>query len=217
MNYYTLIASLPALPPHFGVERTPVSRPRLRQLLKQLTDEDAETIHQLTRFFSWDRQLIDQSEEDISRRYDELMQNHQTLIRDIVTLRINVRTIVAALRCRRDDLAPPTAVGDLVEPIRRNWNNPTFGLGHRYPWIETFSEHMLAGETARAERTLFEFIWQTWSRMAAQYTFSFEAVPLYVARWEIVDRWTSRDMDAGKERFEQLTHEALGEYAELQF
>ncbi len=217
MNYYTLIASLPALPPHFDVERTPVSRPRLRQLLKQLSDEDAATVRQLATFFSWDRQLIEQSDDDICRRYEELMQNEQGLIREIVNHRINVRTLVAALRRRRDNLGPPTAVGELVGTIRRNWNDPTFGLGLRFPWVETCSTHMLAGETTKAERAIFEYTWQTWSRMAAEYTFSFEAVPLYVVRWEIVDRWTSRDMDTGKERFEQLAQETLGEYAAIQF
>lgn len=217
MNYYTLIASLPALPPHFDVERPPVSRPRLSQLLKQLTEEDAETVHQLASFFSWDRQVIDRSDEEIVRRYEELMRSAQPLVREIVNLRINVRTIVGALRNRRDQLDPPKASGELVEPIRRNWNDPTFSLRHRYPWIEQFSEQMLAGEATNAERILFEFTWQVWSRAAAEYTFSFEAIELYVARWEIVDRWTSRDMDLGKERFEQLTQETLGEYAELQF
>ena len=217
MSYYTLIASLPALPAHFDVERTPVSRPRLRQLLKQLTEQHAETIHRLANFFSWDRQLIAWSNEDIQKRYDELMQDQQPVIRRIINHRINVRTIVAALRLRRDGMDPPTAVGEMVGTIRRNWSEPTFGLGRRYKWIEPFTERMLKGETVAADRVLFEYTWQKWSRFAAQYTFSFEAVPLYVARWEIVDRWTSRDAETGRKRFEQLTQDALGDYAKLEF
>ncbi len=216
MNYYTLIASLPALPPHFDVERTPVSAPRLRSLLRQLSDEDAATIDQLASFFVWDRQLIEQSEGDICKHYEDLMRNKHSLIRDIVNLRINVRTIVAALRRRRDKMGPPTAIGSLVGTIRRNWNDPTFGLGRRFRWIEPFSGHMLAGEADQAGRVLFEYSWRTWSLMAAEYTFSFEAVTLYLARWEIVDRWTSRNSETGKERFEQLTQETLGEYATLE-
>ena len=53
--------------------------------------------------------------------------------------------------------------------------------------------------------------------MAAEFTFSFEAVPLYVARWEILNRWTTRDLDTGKQRFEHLMQETLGEYAAVQF
>lgn len=215
MHYYTLVASLPALPSHFDVERTPLSRPRLRQLLKQLSDEDADTVHQLSSFFRWDRQLIAWSDEDVKKRYDDLMQNKQPVIRQIINHRINVRTLVSGLRRRRDRLDPPSAVGELVGTIRRNWNEPTFGLGRRFPWIEPFSQRMAQGETVAAERVLFEASWQIWSRMAAHYTFSFEAIPLYIAKWEIVDRWTSRDIPTGRKRFEQLTQEALGEYAAL--
>lgn len=216
MHYYTLVASLPTLPSHFDVERTPVSRPRLRQLLNQLTEQDAETIHQLSSFFRWDRQLVSSSDDDIKARYDELMRNNQPVIREIINHRINVRTIVAALRRRRDQLDPPTAVGELVETIRRNWGDPTFALGRRYPWIEPFFDRMTQGEVVAAERILFEFSWRAWSRMAALYSFSFEAIPLYVARWEIIDRWTSRDLRVGRERFEHLTQEALGAYGTLQ-
>jgi hypothetical protein len=216
MHYYTLIASLPPLPPHFDVERTPISRPRLRERLKQLEAPDAETIRQLANFFRWDRQVIRQDEDAICQQYRELMQNPQPLIREIVNHRINVRTIVAALRRRRDGLEPPTAVGDLVLPIQQRWHEPNFGLSQRYPWIEAFMEHAGAGRTEAAERTLFEFSWRIWSRMASRFNFSFEAVPLYLARWEIVDRWTSRDRDTGQARFEHLTLEALGPYADLE-
>jgi len=217
MQYYTLVASLPTLPSHFDVERTPVSQPRLRQLLKQLSDEDADTVHQLSSFFRWDRQLIGWSDQDIKARYDELMRNKQPVIREIINLRINVRTIVAALRRRRANLDPPTAVGALVDTIRRNWHDPTFGLGLRHRWIEPFSQQMIEGEVVAAERILFEFSYRTWSTLAAQYHFTFEAIPLYVARWEIINRWTSRDIRIGRQRFEHLTQQALGAYANVEF
>ncbi|MAT40459.1 MAG: hypothetical protein CL946_12755 [Ectothiorhodospiraceae bacterium] len=217
MKYYTLVASLPALPAHFDVERTPITRPRLSQLLKQLTDKDADTIHQLASFFSWDRQLVSWSDDDIQHRYEELMENPDPLIREIVNLRINVRTIVAAIRRRHDNLGPPTAAGELVAPIQRHWAESTFGLGRRYRWIESFTEQMDRGNIVAADRILLEFTWQTWSRLAARYTFSFEAIPLYVARWEIIDRWTSQDAANGRVRFDQLTQEALGDYAVLKF
>ncbi|MEM8667832.1 MAG: DUF2764 family protein [Planctomycetota bacterium] len=217
MAYYTLIASLPTLPAHFEVARAPISAPRLRQLLRQLTDEDHETLHQLHHFFAWDRQVIDASDEEIQKRYEALMQNKQSVIREIVNHRINVRTVVAGLRRRRDGLGPPEAAGELVDQISRRWQDPTFGLGRRFPWIERFADRMVQGEAVEADRVLFEFTWQTWSRLAARYNFSFEAIPLYVARWEIIDRWTSRDEDAGLLRFQQLTRNALGDYASLTF
>jgi hypothetical protein len=63
-----------------------------------------------------------------------------------------------------------------------------------------------------AERLLFSVAWMRWRRAAALHTFSFEAVILYLARWEIIDRWTSRDASRGRRRFEQLLTETLGEH-----
>ena len=57
--------------------------------------------------------------------------------------------------------------------------------------------------------------WSRWAKLAEQYFFSFEAVLLYLARWEIVSRWTSRDATLGRQRFEQLVTESLDEYANL--
>jgi hypothetical protein len=51
--------------------------------------------------------------------------------------------------------------------------------------------------------------------MADQYQFSFEAVLLYLIRWEIVYRWTRRDAAVGQEKFERLVNEAMGEYANM--
>ena len=42
-----------------------------------------------------------------------------------------------------------------------------------------------------------------------------EAVVLYLIRWEIVFRWTSRDAAAGQEKFERLVAEAMGQYASM--
>ncbi len=218
MRYYTLIASLPHLPPHFDVERPPITWPRLEQRLKLLREEDVIVLERLTNFLAWDRQPLDRTDEDVVGEYDRLMSVLQNrLVIDIVNHRMDVRTIVSALRRKREGMGPPIGVGRLVEPIRRNWQRPFFQLQRRHPWVEEFANRMSAGEAAEAERLLFEVTWKTWSRMAAEvFPFSFEAVLLYIARWAIVDRWTSRDSEKGRVRFEQLIEETLGDYANLQ-
>ena len=126
-----------------------------------------------------------------------------------------MRTIVGAFRRRRDGEEPPIGVGRLVRPIRDHWKEPQFGLQRQFSWIESFEKFMLAGEAVEAERVLYEYSWESRCRMAAQFHFSFEAVLLYLARWSIVDRWTSRDVEAGHARFDQLLEETLGDYAKL--
>ncbi len=213
-----LIASLPHLPPHFDVERPPITWPRLEQRLKLLREQDLVVFERLANFLAWDRQPLDRTDEEVVAEYDKLMSVlRNRLVIDIVNHRMDVRTIVSALRRRRDGKEPPIGVGRLVEPIRRNWQDPFFQLQRRHLWIEEFATRMLAGEAAEAERLLFEVTWKTWSRMAAEeFTFSFEAVLLYIARWAIVDRWTSRDVEKGRARFEELIEETLGDHANFQ-
>ena len=218
MAYYTLIASLPNLPPHFDVDLPPITRPRLNSRLRQLTAQDAATLKQLRDFLAWDRQPVDQTDARVVAHYARLQDEikHPVLL-EIVDHRINVRTIVSALRRRRDGQGPPEGVGKLVDRIRRNWQHPSFGLQHAFPWIDSFAEQLQLQNAVEAERILFEFTWTTWCRMASRFTFSFEAILLYLARWTIVDRWTSRDAQLGQQRFDRLIEETLGEYANLQF
>ena len=218
LSYYTLVASLPHLPAHFDVQRPPITWPRLEKRLAILGDEHACVLQQLTDFLSWDRQPLDRTEQEVIAAYDRLRETiSNPLVLELVDLRIDIRTIVSGLRRRRDGKGPPEGVGRLVDTIRRNWQHPQFSLQRKHPWIEEFSRRMLAEEAEAAERLLLEVTWSVWSRMAGEYTFSFEAVLLYLARWSIVRRWTSRDAKAGKERFDRLIEETLGEYASLQF
>ena len=218
MQYYTLIASLPHLPPHFDVPRPPISRPRLNQRLKELKEDDARVIKQLSDFLAWDRQTLDRSEKDVIADYERISEEiHHPVVMKIVDHRIDMRTIVGALRRRRDGNGPPQGVGRLVRPIQDRWKEPQFGLQRQFRWIERFEHLMLGGDAVAAERLLYQDNWDLSCRMASEFRFSFEAVLLYLARWSIVDRWTSRDAEAGISRFDQLLEETLGDYAQLEF
>lgn len=217
MTYYTLISSLPHLPAHFDdASRPPISRDRLNERLKLLRDDDLKVLRQLVDFIAWDRQVTDRPESEIVDHYKRLTHEiKHPLVLEVIEHRMNARTIVSALRRRRDGLDPPTGVGNLVGPITRRWGEPQFGLQSGFPWIEDFNQKMLAGRAVAAERVLFEWSWQACLRLASQFTFSFDAVLMYLARWSIVDRWTSRSGKIGLERFDSMIEETLGEYATL--
>ncbi len=215
-SYYTLIASLPSLPRHFDVERLPISAPRLEERLKMLTDEDAEIVRQWTGFLHWDRQILDRTDEDVAREYRRILgEISNPTLREMIEFRMDTRTIIAAVRRRRAGMPPPTGVGQWVEQIRNNYDHPEFRLQGRYDWIGKFDAALEHGEAIEAQRLLFDANYRHWARMAEQFTFSFEAVLLYLARWEIIDRWTSCDDESGKKRFETMITETLGDYANL--
>jgi uncharacterized protein DUF2764 len=215
-SYYMLITSLPALPPHFEVDRNPVPRERFEERLKLLHNEDTAVLESLLDFFEWDRQPLDRTDEEVVEHYDRLMATiGNRLIRQIINDRMEVRTIVAGLRLRKAELVPPVGPEPWATEIRRNWKQPDFRLQVRHPWVTQFRELIDAGNILEAERLQLSTSWTYWSRLAQRYHFTFESVVLYLARWEIIDRWTSRDAEQGRERFEQLIAQTLGEHGKL--
>jgi hypothetical protein len=204
-SYYTLIASLPALPARFDVDRCPITWPRLEDRLRMLEPDDQETLTGLLDFLAWDRQPLDRTDAEMIARYKALLaKTKHPLVRELIDDRIDLRTIIAALRRRRLAWGPPPGIGQWTDPIRRRWSHPQFGLQTRFPWMEELDRLLASGSAREAERLILTVTWTHWSRLASNYHFSFEAVLLYVARWSIVNRWTSQNAVAGRERFENI-------------
>ena len=78
-QYYTLIGSLPALPPHFEqAERVPISWPQLSERLKMLQPRDAEVLDELSDFLTWERQPLERTDQQVVDRFNhfaELVEN----------------------------------------------------------------------------------------------------------------------------------------------
>ncbi len=215
-TYYDLIASLPALPAHFDVERPPISELRLTERLRMLDLDDAAVVQQWLQFVHWDRQVLDRTDDDVARTYQRLVSeiSNPTLL-EMIQRRMDTRTVIAALRRRRAGLSPPTGVGQWVEKIRNHYQHPEFQLQSRYPWIGRFDQLLTTGQALEAQRLIFEFNNRELDELPPHDMFSFEAVLVYLARWEIIDRWTSLDAEAGQVRFETMIEETLGEHAQL--
>jgi hypothetical protein len=212
-----LISSLPALPVHFeDAERVPISRLRLNQRLTMLDEEAAEALERMADFLVWDRQPFDRTDLDVCRHYDQFMESFQNpLARRWVDYAMTVRTIVSALRRRRLGLDAPPGVGWSAEHIARNWAHPDFRLAVRLPWIAEVDAQLNGDSPFELERTLLNLKWTHAKRLADQYQFSFEAVLLYLIRWEIVFYWTRRDAALGQEKFERLVANTMGKYATM--
>jgi hypothetical protein len=209
-SYYTLIASLPVLPARFDVDRCPITWPRLEDRLRMLEPEDQATLARLLDFLAWDRQPLDRTDGEMIARYKALMEKvEHPLVRTLIDDRIDLRTIISGLRRRRLGWGPPPGIGQWTDLIRRRWVHPQFGLQTRFPWIEDLDRLVSSGSAREAERLILTLNWTRWSRAAGDYHFSFEAVLLYVARWAIVNRWTSQNAVLGRERFESTLAKLL--------
>ena len=216
-QYYTLIGSLPALPRSFEqVDRVPISPLKLDERLKMLEPRDAHVIDEMSSFLVWERQPLEQTDEAILLRYDQF--NHEVdhrFARELISHAMAIRTILAGLRCRRLQLEPPAGIAPLAAQIVKHWNHADFRLGVQYPWIAEV-DRQLNGETPfDLERTRMELLWRRLHRLAEEHFLSFEAVVLYLMRWELVYRWTQRDAEVGQKKFEQLVSNAMGEFANM--
>ncbi len=217
-SYYMLISSLPALPPHFEVDRLPITLERLQARLRMLEPEDAQTINRMLDILAWSRQVVEATDAAVVKRYSDLMREvTNSLVREVVSVGIDVRMIMAALRRRRHGQgAPVVGLGQWFGHIRRHFNQPDFGLGYVFPWLLPFNQLLEHEDVLTLYRRM---LGETWGyvrkRMQDYNSFSFEAVVLYIARWDIIRHWQQLQAERGRAVFETLITEAIGEYAKL--
>jgi hypothetical protein len=217
-SYHMLISSLPALPPRFDVERLPITFERLQGRLRMLEPEDAEEIERMLAVLRWANQFEEPSDAAVVQRYNALMQDiTNPLVRDILAHGMDVRMIGVALRCRHRGLALPTVgMGQWFDHIRHNFNQPGFKLGQVFPWISEAERLLAQGDLLTLYRSyVLGATWTYLKKRAEDYYFSFEAVVLYIARWDMIRRWQQLQAERGRAIFETLVTEALGAYANI--
>lgn len=210
-SYYTLISALPRLPRDFESAEVPITAATLRKRLSMLNPDERSVIQQLSDFFRWDRQPPDRTDAEIRATHQRLVTEIKNpLVARLVNHRIEMRTLVAAVRCQRAGLPVPILPElPLSVWIYRHWDQPNFRLSTRFEWLPRFCQALDEHQPQQAKRHLFTELWKLWSRLDQQYHFSFESVVLYLARWEILSRWASQDASRGEQRFNDLVDEIL--------
>jgi hypothetical protein len=217
-TYYMLIGSLPALPAEFdAADQVPISKLRLEERLRMLEPEDAEVLDHLRDFLVWERQPLERTSDEIRRHYERFMEEiEHDFSRKLMETAMSARTLVAAMRRRRMGQESPDYLGPWQHVVIKNWQRPDFGLGAVFPWLNEVHARLHQDPPAGLNRTLLNIGWTWAKRQAGEYDFaSFEAIILYVFRWEMLYRWTTRDADAGLERFEKLVGNAMAEYEDM--
>jgi hypothetical protein len=221
-QYVTLIASLP---PHwsnlFATSQTPISRIKLDERLQMLESEDANDLAVIEQLVHWDRMAIDTSDaEMIKRGLLAETQLENAFIKGIIRWRLEERTFIAALRRRHLGQNAPVArtkwgYGRWLQKIETHWHEPAFGLDQQFPWLPE-ADRLLQEENYLAlERLLLGLVWDHYGRVIADHYFDFEAVVVYVLRWDVIDRWSRYNSSKAEQRFNEIAASALGEYARM--
>jgi hypothetical protein len=216
-SYYMLVSSLPPLPTRFDAGRLPITLERLQDRLRLLEPEDAREMTRMMEVLKWSRQFEESHDAAVVKRYEELLQAiTNPVVHEVLTVGEDNRMITAALRRRRRGLGPPAVgIGRWFEQIRRNFNRTDFGLGSVFPRLVQFAPLFEQGDVLHLHRIFVEATWEYLRKRADDYYFSFEAVVLYVVRWNVIRQWQEQQAERGRPIFEALVKEALGQYANV--
>lgn len=217
MRYFTLLASLPALPDFETARRLPINRQRLDRRLEMLSPGDRAEAARAEDFLTWQRQPDHRTDDEVMTIHERVRRDAQSpTLRRLVHAQVRRRTIQAALRRRHAGHPPPEpdsrlGLPEVLQTVRRNWNRSDFGLGAVHRWIEPMVDCLRAGEVLRLERLLMRNSWDRLEAMMARERprFSFEAVLIYLFQWDILSRWVAYDATRAQARFEALVEEAL--------
>jgi len=218
-RYYQLVASLPALPDFRGARLLPLSRLRLEERLSLLHPDDLKDLNRAQRLLSWHRHPVSRTTAQIHAMYEDVRANNRNQeLLNAVNFRMNARTIVVALRQRRQGKAAPSGkwgIGMYARIIESRWTEPEFGLGAVFPWIPEAQAFLDQGNAMELEKLLMGQSWKKLSQISDAYPFGFEQVFAFAYKWDILHRWLSYDSEKARDRFEELISEVTSDHQNL--
>ncbi len=221
-QYIMLMASLPPHAPDlFTAKQPPISRIKLNQRLTMLEPEHREKLDLIENLVHWDRLAIATSDDQIIQRGKQTLNAiNNDLMKKIISWRLEKRSMVAALRRKQLDLSAPEpgqkwGFGERCETLVQHWAEPAFGLQRQFPWLEEAERLMNTGKHLDLERMLLHQVWVFYDRLSSHHFFDFEAVIIYVLRWDVIDRWSRYDDEKAAARLQSMSDSGLGEFKTL--
>ncbi|MFP4154819.1 MAG: hypothetical protein ACOC00_01865 [Halothiobacillaceae bacterium] len=214
--YVMLLASLPHLPAPGTRKHIPITRLQLEKRLAWMDARDRERLEQMDAALHWARLPIDLDDEAVIRRAEHAMTGIESeFLRPIMLERLEMRSFTAALRLRARGRSLPRdrrwGLGRFVHQVERQFQDPAFGLAHLYPWLVEADRYLRADDPISLELLLMRESWRRLDRVADPHDFGFDAVALYVMRWDILQRYHRSQPEAGVARFDTLVEQALNQ------
>ena len=216
-EYYTLIASLPPLKKFDQAERLPINMERLRERLTILGQEDAKLVDSVASFIIWHRQPMERSDKEMFVVYKQLIESiDNPMIKEMINLRIDIRTIVVALRRHYRGLPAPKSgelwgMGRWVQHIEKYWDDQNLRLAAVYPWIPQVREYLENGNALELERLQMNQVWEGVDRLEDQNYFGIDVIFSYLFKWDMMQRWLANDVESAKLRFDELVAEVISD------
>jgi len=217
--YTMLMASLPPHPMSlWDLKHKPVTCLRLERQLKLLTEQDSQQLAAIESILHWEKMEEANSDTKIAIEADRVIKSiNSPLLQEATIYRLELRLIVRAIRRRKLNCPPPDkhehwGHSQVQSLILSNWHLDDFGLSRRFPWVAKAQNLFVNDESVELEKLLLNLSWQHYEKLGQAHYFDFEAVVLYVLRWDIVNRWSQCDEQAAMLQFEALVNHGLGDF-----
>lgn len=219
-KYTLLMASLPLHPNDFlSAIQPPVSRIQLDKRLALLDKHDREELASIEQMIFWSHARDASSEEIIAQDDAALAMIKNPFLKQLVLWRLTTRTLVSGLRLRHAGFTPPSknsfmGFGKWLPAIAKNWECPNFGINPiEVPWLGKANELIVQNQPFELEKLLLSMSWHYYAKLGNQHVFDFEAVVIYVMRWDVINRWSHYNRDYFREtalaNFNKLVDESL--------
>lgn len=209
-KYTMLMASLP---PHrcdlFETKQTPISQIQLDKRLQWLEPQDAADLAKIQSLLYWSKVENASDQAFIEHAMSLMEQLHNDFFRQVICWRLEVRTLIAALRKRHQGQknAPEKqelGFGRWRLFIGNNWQQVDFGIGRQLPWLEQANTLIETEDSLALEMFLLNLVWRHYEQLGNGHYFDFEAVILYVLRWDVINRWNHYHQQQAVQRFSTI-------------
>ncbi len=210
-NRYALLIS--SLPPHkhnlFATEHLPVTQIQLNKRLQWLDEKDAQDLSLINDLLYWSTLSAVSDDDFVAHALQTLPKVSNTFFKQMILWRLEMRTLITALRHRQQGRVPASekdvsGFGRWPLILSRNWQHHDFGLGRHFPWLAQAAELISQHNSLELEKLLLNLVWQQYERQGNGHYFDFEAVVIYVLRWDIINRWRQCDPQQALTRFNRM-------------
>ena len=217
-DYAMLMSSLPPHPMSlWDLKNKPVSRLHLERRLAQLNEHDRQQLVEIESILHWAKMSSGNSDALISAEAQRVIQSIDSpLLKNVITWRLELRTIIAAIRRRKLGTGAPAknehwGYGSVVPLIFKNWQVDDFSLNYRFAWVKKANTFFASEQSVELEKLLLNLSWQHYENMGRSHYFDFTAVVIYVLRWNIVNRWAQCDQEIAMRQFDELVNNGLAQ------
>lgn len=195
-QFYMVVSSLPRMRASFKTLELPISRFQLEKRLTSLPNEQKSLLYAIESLV-WTSWFMPQYSLSKTRHdYQYILKSKLPFVVDIVNWYLDLRSIFAAIRMREQNKEVPKNPKDYWlthwgYKLLRQWNEPDFGLKSVYPWVPKVIADTTKNNTAAVEEFLLAYIWRHLSLIEMRHYFDFEALIIYLLRWNIVNYWST--------------------------